>query len=179
MKDSLSKAYVGFVHNSGSSYYIQERFFSEGYFAIKVTPMGENMCLLEESEEGEICDLICEAESWWKQWFQAIRPWRENDIDKQRVSRIRILGVTCHAWAVEFFEKLVNSFGIYVCSDDDIVKRTSFGVARMSVCLSLDQVVAESCIVKFDGVSFSFNLKEECYVALILMPKYQKVADSE
>lgn len=70
VKASFTKSYVGVVHNLGSLYNIQERLFSEGYYAIKVTPMGPNMCLLEESEEGEICDLICEAESWWNQWFQ-------------------------------------------------------------------------------------------------------------
>lgn len=90
LRAKLSKAYVGVMINLGSSYNIQEIFFSEGYFAIKVTPMGANMCLLEESEEGEIHDLICDAESWWKQWFCVIRPWRENDIDKERVSWIRL-----------------------------------------------------------------------------------------
>lgn len=59
---SLSKAYVGIVSNLGSSY-IQDTFFSKGYFAIKVTPLGANMRLLEEPEDGEIHDLICDVEA--------------------------------------------------------------------------------------------------------------------
>lgn len=95
--------------------------------------MGENLCLLEESEEGEINDLICDSESWWKQWFNVIKPWKEDDIDKERLMWIRILGVPCLAWSVEFFESLANSFGLYVCLDDEIIKRSSFDVARVII----------------------------------------------
>lgn len=66
LKASLTKAYVGIFSNSGATYNIQDRFFSEGYFQIKITPMGANMCLLKASEEGDIEDLICETKSRWK-----------------------------------------------------------------------------------------------------------------
>ena len=52
------KAYMGVVWNSGSSCNIQNRFFSEGYFMVNVTPLGPSLCLLEEDEESEIHDLV-------------------------------------------------------------------------------------------------------------------------
>lgn len=46
---------------------IHEAFHSEGYFRVKVTPLGANLCLLEEQEEGEIKALVEEAKEWISQ----------------------------------------------------------------------------------------------------------------
>lgn len=48
-----SKAYVGYVENSGMFYNIHEAFNMEGCFSINVTPLEANICLLEEIEDGE------------------------------------------------------------------------------------------------------------------------------
>lgn len=50
------------------------------FFAIKATPLGENLCLLEESKVRVIKDLIEEGETWWKQWFLEIRKWDEMEL---------------------------------------------------------------------------------------------------
>ncbi|CAI8607977.1 unnamed protein product [Vicia faba] len=76
----LSKAYVDQVIILGSTYNIQTNFEMEGYFAIKVTPLGVNLCLLEESEEGVIEDLIGGGETWWKHWFVEVRRWNEEEL---------------------------------------------------------------------------------------------------
>ncbi|MCI32149.1 hypothetical protein A2U01_0053361, partial [Trifolium medium] len=49
---SLQGAYVGFVHHPGMSYNIQDEFHRQGYFRIKITPLGANMVLLEDLEVG-------------------------------------------------------------------------------------------------------------------------------
>lgn len=46
------------------SYNIQEDFNKEGYFRIKVTSLGANLCLLEEMDVVEIVTLILEAKDW-------------------------------------------------------------------------------------------------------------------
>lgn len=53
------------IENPEMSYNIQTSFEVEGYFSIKVTPLGANLCLLEDLEEGAIKDLIKEGRSWW------------------------------------------------------------------------------------------------------------------
>lgn len=50
----LHKDFVGVVVNLGSTYNIQNIFHTKGYFAIKVTPLGDNVCLLQGQEYGEI-----------------------------------------------------------------------------------------------------------------------------
>lgn len=60
----FKKSFVVRFTLSGSVYNIQTHLEMEGLFVIKVTPMGRNICLLEEFEEGLIEDLICEGETW-------------------------------------------------------------------------------------------------------------------
>lgn len=40
---------------------MQDDFYMEGYFTINVIPIGENIRLMEESEEGELKALVDEA----------------------------------------------------------------------------------------------------------------------
>lgn len=57
-------AFVGVVEKPGMTYNVQEVLHVEGFFRIKATPLGANMCLLEELENGKIKILIKEEEEW-------------------------------------------------------------------------------------------------------------------
>lgn len=98
----LKKAFVGVVHHSGISYNIHNSFEIEVYFSIKATPLGANLCLLEEIEDGEIKNMISEGKSWWSQWFSDIREWKEEEVDNERVTWLRVYGIPCHAWSFSF-----------------------------------------------------------------------------
>lgn len=54
---NLNKTFVGRMKLPGMSYTILYEFYLQWYFVIKVTPLGSNLCLLEEQEEGEMLDL--------------------------------------------------------------------------------------------------------------------------
>jgi hypothetical protein len=43
------------------SYNIQNAFHRQGYFGVKVTPLGANLTLLEGQEEGEVQALMDDA----------------------------------------------------------------------------------------------------------------------
>lgn len=68
----FERAYVGVVGNSGTTYNIQESFILEGYSKIKATPLGANLCLLEENEPGELEFLVKESKEWLEQWFKEV-----------------------------------------------------------------------------------------------------------
>ncbi|GAU26825.1 hypothetical protein TSUD_289300 [Trifolium subterraneum] len=87
------KAYVGVVVNPGMTYNIQNAFHSQGYFGVKVTPLGSNLALLEGQEEGEVQALIDDVKDWMDQWFREIRPWSPKDVDVDRVAWLRIYGI--------------------------------------------------------------------------------------
>lgn len=66
-KDVLSRfstIYVGVVKNVGMTYKIEDIFDREGYYGIKFTPLGANLCLLEGREVRELEDLVSTSASW-------------------------------------------------------------------------------------------------------------------
>ncbi|CAI8603026.1 unnamed protein product [Vicia faba] len=85
-KARFQKAFVGKVTILGSAYKVQTYLEIEGYFGVKVTHLGANLCFLEESEEWVIEDLIGEGETWWKQWFSEVRRWNEEDVNNGRLA---------------------------------------------------------------------------------------------
>lgn len=50
----FKKAFIGVTENPAMIYNIQNIFNMKGYFSTKVTPLGENLCLIKEMDEGEI-----------------------------------------------------------------------------------------------------------------------------
>ncbi|MCI36391.1 hypothetical protein A2U01_0057614, partial [Trifolium medium] len=63
----LKKAFVGVAEHPGMTYNIQNAFHSQGYFGVKVTPLGSNLTLLEGQEEGEVEALMTDAREWLNQ----------------------------------------------------------------------------------------------------------------
>lgn len=49
VNDRLRKAFVGKVNIPCSTYEMQTKLEMEGYYNVKVTPLGQSLCLLEES----------------------------------------------------------------------------------------------------------------------------------
>src|SRR3954470_6783514 len=92
----------GVVH-PGESYDIQNHYEMEGIFSLKITPLGANLCLVEELDKGFIQEMLCDGCSWWKRWFKSLRPWTKGDVDKERVMWVSIHGVPCNIWSVDFF----------------------------------------------------------------------------
>ncbi|XP_058746552.1 uncharacterized protein LOC131619480 [Vicia villosa] len=108
LRGRLERAFVGKVRIPGSAHIIQTQFEMEGVFAVKVSPMGSNWCLLEENEEGFIEDLIGEGEVWWKTWFLEIKKWEPGAVDQHRDVWIRIYGIPLHAWSSDCFTALAE-----------------------------------------------------------------------
>ncbi|PNX66430.1 hypothetical protein L195_g055089 [Trifolium pratense] len=82
---SLQKAFVGEVAKPGMTYNIQNAFHSQGYFGVKVTPLGSNLALLQGQEDGEVQALLEDAKDWLNQWFREIRPWKPKEVDLDRI----------------------------------------------------------------------------------------------
>lgn len=74
-KDRLRKAYVWKVKILGSTYGMQTKLKMEGYYNVKVTLLGESLCLLEENESGVIDNFISEGDMWWKNCFEKVFKW--------------------------------------------------------------------------------------------------------
>lgn len=69
----FQKMYVGVVKNPSCAHLVQEWLNIQGFFSIKVTPMGANRVLLEEIEEGIIPALMSDASDYVSEFFNDIR----------------------------------------------------------------------------------------------------------
>ncbi|MCI34513.1 hypothetical protein A2U01_0055733, partial [Trifolium medium] len=96
--ERLKKAFVGVASHPGMTYNIQNAFHSQGYFGVKVTPLGSNLTLLEGQEDGEVEALQEDAQEWLNQWFKETRPWNPKDVDLDRIVWLRVFGIPAHAW---------------------------------------------------------------------------------
>lgn len=64
------------------SYNIQEAFNVEGYFSIKVSHLGANLCFLVELEVVEMEYIINEVSEWLGQWFKEVRKWNRDVVNR-------------------------------------------------------------------------------------------------
>jgi hypothetical protein len=163
------KAFIGVAANPGTTYNIQEAFHSQGYFGVKVTPLGSNLALLEGQEEGEVEALMVDAKDWLDQWFKEIRPWNPNDIDLERIVWLRIFGVPIHAWNDDFFSQVTKPWGAFIKSDNVTCTKLSMDVARLLIRTSCQKPIDEFINVRINGVIFHIRVLEDSYGPMRLM----------
>lgn len=112
----------------------------EGYFPIKVTPLGTNIYLSEEMKYGEISE------------------WSEVDVDRERVTWIICFGIHCHAWNTPFCEFLAKMVGMFICSDDNTMKLECMDVARF--------LVRTRCTLTLNE-TFKIKINEEVFIKVV------------
>jgi hypothetical protein len=173
----LQKAFVGVVVNPGMTYNIQNAFHSQGYFRVKVTPLGSTLALLEGQEEGEVEALLEDAKEWLEQWFKEIRPWNTQDVDMERTIWLRIFGIPAHAWNNEFFEQITRPWGSYLNADDVTSKKLTMDVARLLIRSSCQKVVDEFFDVKINDEIFHLRALEDSYGPMRIMITQSKEQD--
>ncbi|GAU48228.1 hypothetical protein TSUD_184080 [Trifolium subterraneum] len=167
--EKLQQAFVGIVKEPDMAYNIQNSFHRQGYFGVKVTPLGANLCLLQGQDEGEVQALIEDAKDWLDQWFKEIKPWDPKDIDVERTIWLRIYGIPSHAWNEVFFAQLVKPWGTFVNEDEGALKKITMDVARLMICTSSTQVIDEFIDVKVNGVIFHLRVLEDSYGPMRIM----------
>lgn len=179
VRQRLEKAYVGRVCLPGSAYSLQNYLEMEGIFAIRVTPMGGNCCLLEDLEEGFIEDLIKVGETWWKSWFSIVEKWKAGCVDGNRDVWLRIYGVPLHAWCSEFFVSLGECWGRFICLDENTSKGEIFDVARLMVNIPISVKMPDYASVSIDGVIHNLYIREDVQISYRTNANKQKVHSSD
>lgn len=67
--NGIHKAFTRVVVEPGSTYSMQKKFHSKSHFTIKISPLGANLCLMEENEDGELKALVHSGLEWISEWF--------------------------------------------------------------------------------------------------------------
>ncbi|PNX93423.1 hypothetical protein L195_g016577 [Trifolium pratense] len=169
--DNFKGAFVGTVLQPGMSYNIQEEFHMQGYFGIKITPLGANLVLLEEQEGGEMQALQADAKEWLDQWFCHIKPWEPCMVDNERVMWVRVYGIPVHAWHVDFFELICKAYGTFINADVGTTKKNTMDVARLMLRTKGHKVVDDVFEAIINGEIYSLRIIEDSYGPMrILIP---------
>ncbi|XP_058747156.1 uncharacterized protein LOC131620160 [Vicia villosa] len=108
-KMRLQKAFVGKTILPGAAYNVHVHMEMEGIFAVKVSPLGGNLCLLEELEKGYIEDFLGSNDCWWSLWFSEVKRWDADSVDEHRDAWVRVYCIPAIAWQSEFFVSLAES----------------------------------------------------------------------
>lgn len=100
---------------------------------------------------------------WWKRWFLYIRLWQISDVDNDMIMWVRLLGVPCHAWSVEFFMIVASVLGICVCVDDDTKAGRSMDIARVLIRVPIDFSLPSVLNISIDETKFLLMLREDTF----------------
>lgn len=140
---------------------MQSSFEVVGFFSVKVTPIGANLCLLEDNKEGFLEAIISEGSVWLGRWFAEVRKWKYEDVDLERVTWLRCYGIPCHAWVFSFFEFLASTVGTYICSEEDTIQMKCMYVDSIMVRTICGMLINEVLNINFNGVIFRIILVED------------------
>lgn len=177
----FKKAYVGTVLIPCSSYNMQRNFHPDGYFALKVTPLGANIFHLKENKDDELEALLEGVKDWLGQWFSEVRKWKEEDVDPERVTWLRCYGIPCHAWSIPFLLFLSSLVGKYICCDESTSDFSKLDVASILVRTACGLLINEVFKVMINNVDFRVRFMEETFGSSTkLVKKYSSIlSDSD
>lgn len=89
----FNKAYVGKVKEVGMTYNIQDLLDIDGFFGVKGTTLGKNLCLMEDRDEGAVERLLENDKPWVERWFAEVFKWKPEVWDSERVVWVRLFGL--------------------------------------------------------------------------------------
>lgn len=111
-RNKFKNAKVGIVKELGFSYGVSQSLLEEGIFTIIAIPLGSNVCLLEETSDGDLELLLNDAGDWKQSWFKEVRNWRKTDVECYRAVWLSIYGILCFVRNKKLCESLLSDVGI-------------------------------------------------------------------
>lgn len=96
-KARFKKSYVEEAITQGKSYSIQDILYGEGYFNVKVIPLGANLCILESPLEGVVEAMLKVYMSWLDESSEVVRRWKSTEVDQERITWVKIFVLPCLA----------------------------------------------------------------------------------
>ncbi|XP_058784954.1 uncharacterized protein LOC131659847 [Vicia villosa] len=161
VEQRFNRAFVGKVREVGMTYNIQDLFDMEGFFGVKVTALGANLCLLEDREVGEVGKLLEFDRTWVDRWFSEIKKWDKEVFDGERVAWVRLFGLPCLFWNNPFFEFITKPVGVFIRPDANTLDQSRSDVARFLIRTRCAAGIDETFNVKLNGVPVRLKMVED------------------
>ncbi|GKV09634.1 hypothetical protein SLEP1_g21105 [Rubroshorea leprosula] len=167
-KEWLKNYYVGQMHKLDGLMSLQDRLLVEGFFSIKVTPMGGNLMLIHCEDTEEVDTLLKEGNDWLKNWFEDVRPWSQTEVAKERFTWIRCFGVPLNVWNDEFFKRIGNLCGRFISVDYNTTHRKRLDMRRALISTDEQDNKVKLLKIKVEGEILQIRICEEMGAANLL-----------
>ncbi|KAK7283182.1 hypothetical protein RIF29_12550 [Crotalaria pallida] len=158
--DRYRECYVGQVRNLEDIPSLQDAFFKEGFFSIKITPLGGSFVLLQGGDSEEIPELLFSEKSWFNSRFKDIQRWSPALIFPERFAWILCSGIPIHAWSEGVFRDLAATIGTFISMDSSTAKKWRLDTGRMMISTKLD-CISRRVNLKVNGSCYEVSLVEE------------------
>ncbi|XP_058745968.1 uncharacterized protein LOC131618827 [Vicia villosa] len=163
-RKGMEKAMVGITVAPGLTYGVGKSLIEEGIFSAKATSLGPNLCLLEESIEGDLKALMEEGGEWKKSWFKEVRSWKLEDVECYRATWISVYGIPCHGRNRRFLETVLADIGIIAHFDFLNIKPERLNVLTFMVFTNLLEPIRNKFKVCLDGTWICLMVIEDLTV---------------
>lgn len=157
----LEDCYSGYLKSKFSWDSHGEELLQESSGILNIKPMGGNLVLLKSVGDKKTEDVLFEFDEWSYFWFEWIRPWKDIDVNTNRVIWTNWFGVPVHAWTTSFFSFMCVQFGRFVNVDDSTESKERLDVARVMVSSNSLNQINKAFKVRIDGKVFSIRVVEE------------------
>ncbi|XP_058768749.1 uncharacterized protein LOC131642531 [Vicia villosa] len=162
--DRFQKAMVGVSKAAGMAYGVSKILLEEGIFSVVATPLGPNLCLLEEKTEGDLKLLLRDAGDWKDRWFKEVRKWTKKDVECVRAVWVSIYGIPCFVRNRRFCEILLSDIGVVVNGEELEGNQIRMDVTNVMVFTNQIESINRKIVACVDGEMYSILVKEDVMV---------------
>ncbi|XP_058724741.1 uncharacterized protein LOC131596144 [Vicia villosa] len=160
-KNMFCKAKMGVAAAPGLAFGVKQGLIEEGIFTVKATPLGPNLCLLEEVVAEDLDMFLAEGGEWIKRWFKEVREWKPSDVECARAVWISAYGIPCHVRNKRFIDTLFSDIGT-VANYEWIQHASSrLDVVKIMVFSKEAEIIRNKVSVCLDGMWTNILLIEE------------------
>ncbi|KAL8547986.1 hypothetical protein ACS0TY_007323 [Phlomoides rotata] len=138
-----------------------EEIRSESGKSLTLRYIGDNVVIINQSEEKDTKVVIQELDEWITHWFEWCRPWREKDVCHRRKVWTRWYGVPAHAWTLRFFKLASVNVGSFVKLDAISEKKKRLDMARVLISAPYLNDVNQIFEVDIEGELFKIKIVGE------------------
>lgn len=109
------------------------------------------------------------------QWFFDIHPWSTEDVDDERLTRMRCYGLPCYSWNTKYFEFFASLVGAFVYLKEETRNHKRLDFSRFLIRKKSSMVLNESVNVEINEHIYGLKLVEDMHgLKRIFVPKTNK-----
>ncbi|GAU51063.1 hypothetical protein TSUD_300050 [Trifolium subterraneum] len=155
------KGLVGIVNHVDDVPSLQQKILDVGISTVKIIPMGGGKVFIHPVEDGDLRELIKDADEFFNLWFVKIKEWKPKETTLDRAVWIRVYGVPIHASKEEYFKLMVESLGEVIIVDEETYHKRRFDYARVLIRTLSSLYINQIDKVKIDESFFVIRILEE------------------